>query len=185
VSFIGKLIRPLRAGDKKLAIEDPAFAGTPGLAVSSDAFADGAPMPAPYVGADGVFPPLRWSGAPANTQSFALIVQDIDVPLPAPLVHAVAYGIAREAESLSAGAIPRAGSDEPVPSNLVIGRGVAGNAYAPPTPIPGHGPHHYVFQVFALDAPLDFVESPGESDLLKAMHGHVLACGAVTGTHEA
>lgn len=55
--------------------------------------------------------------------------------------------------------------------------------YAGPRPIPGHGPHRYRFQVFAIDEPIpDVVDSA--KDLVVAMRGHLLARGTLTGTYE-
>ncbi|MGB9305791.1 MAG: hypothetical protein WCB92_19550 [Mycobacterium sp.] len=49
--------------------------------------------------------------------------------------------------------------------------------------MPGHGPHHYRFHVFAIDRPIpDSVTKAKE--LLAAMSGHILARGTLTGTYE-
>jgi hypothetical protein len=55
--------------------------------------------------------------------------------------------------------------------------------YAGPRPIPGHGPHHYRFQVFALDAPVAESITSAKA-LLAAMRGHVVARGVLTGVYE-
>jgi phosphatidylethanolamine-binding protein (PEBP) family uncharacterized protein len=55
--------------------------------------------------------------------------------------------------------------------------------YAGPRPIPGHGPHHYRFHVFALDEPIPNAVTTAKA-LLKQMAGHVLANGTLTGTYE-
>ena len=55
--------------------------------------------------------------------------------------------------------------------------------YAGPRPIPGHGPHRYRFQVFALDEPIPDHVTTAKA-LLKQMAGHVLARGVLTGTYE-
>jgi phosphatidylethanolamine-binding protein (PEBP) family uncharacterized protein len=58
-----------------------------------------------------------------------------------------------------------------------------GDTYVGPRPIPGHGPHHYRFLVFALDQSVpDEVADHGA--LLSAMAGHVVARGTLTGTYE-
>src|ERR1051325_4184392 len=51
------------------------------LDLSSTAFKDGQPIPIEYT-CDGknISPPLSWKGAPANTESFVLIVDDPDSP---------------------------------------------------------------------------------------------------------
>ena len=56
--------------------------------------------------------------------------------------------------------------------------------YLPMDSIPGHGPHHYAFQLFALDAALSFPHPPGRSALLRAMRGHVLATGLLMGIYQ-
>jgi phosphatidylethanolamine-binding protein (PEBP) family uncharacterized protein len=58
-----------------------------------------------------------------------------------------------------------------------------GVGYSGPRPIPGHGPHHYRFLVFALDTAVpEAVTTAG--GLLAAMAGHVVAAGTLTGTYE-
>jgi phosphatidylethanolamine-binding protein (PEBP) family uncharacterized protein len=53
------------------------------LTVTSSSFADGAEIPAKYTGGQGTSPQLSWSGAPAGTASFVLIMHDVDVAFPA------------------------------------------------------------------------------------------------------
>ena len=54
------------------------------------------------------------------------------------------------------------------------------------TPIPGHGPHRYIFQVFALDEPLPLQREPlSKKALLDLMAGHVIARGTMFGLAEA
>ena len=51
------------------------------LTLRSPAFADGDRIPERHVRSSGnVSPPLEWSGAPKDTKSFALIVEDPDAP---------------------------------------------------------------------------------------------------------
>jgi Raf kinase inhibitor-like YbhB/YbcL family protein len=71
--------------------------------LESPAFADGAMIPAIH-SADGLdlSPPLRWSGAPPHTQSFALIVEDPDAP-GGTWVHWVLFNIPGEVHGLPAG----------------------------------------------------------------------------------
>ena len=56
--------------------------------------------------------------------------------------------------------------------------------YAGPRPIPGHGPHRYIFQIFALDRPsgLDYTATLPRA--LSAIDGKVIARGRLTGTYE-
>ena len=75
------------------------------LTIISSAFANNGSIPPKYTAeGDNVSPPLEWSGAPAGTKSFALIVDDPDAPDPrAPQrtwVHWVLYDIPPETSAL-------------------------------------------------------------------------------------
>jgi phosphatidylethanolamine-binding protein (PEBP) family uncharacterized protein len=53
-----------------------------------------------------------------------------------------------------------------------------------PGPIPGHGPHTYVFQLFALDVELDLPSPVSSTVLVEQMRGHLLGWGRLDGTYE-
>ena len=146
------------------------------LSITSTAFAQGQPIPATY-SCDGksVSPPLSWSGAPAGTQSFALIMDDPDAPL-GTFVHWVIYNI-----PASAGGLPEAFSkDARLPDGTLQGSNGAGRVgYTGPCP-PG-GTHRYFFKLYALDTTLE-ISGASKDQLLQAMQGHVLAQGELMGT---
>ncbi|MBB3148387.1 hypothetical protein FHS21_004834 [Phyllobacterium trifolii] len=51
------------------------------LTLVSPAFADGDAIPPKYTRIhENLFPPLKWSGVPDGTRSFALVVEDADAP---------------------------------------------------------------------------------------------------------
>jgi Raf kinase inhibitor-like YbhB/YbcL family protein len=52
--------------------------------------------------------------------------------------------------------------------------------YVGPCP-PGHSPHHYVFTLFALDTKLNLGAGASKNQVMKALKGHVLASGELTG----
>ena len=185
--LIGRLLRPVRAGEKHLACNDPAARAAPDLiALSSPAFESGGAMPQRYAGqgvGDNVSPQLDWSGVPGAAQELVLIVEDESVPLPRPLVHVLVRGIAPGVTGLPEGGL----SDRALLARgaLVLGRNsLRRPAYAGPRPIPGHGPHTYVFQLFALDRPLALGPPFGRAQLLAAMGGHVIACGRLDGIYQ-
>lgn len=117
-----------------------------------------------------------------------LVVEDVDVPFPAPLVHAIVYALPATAGGLPAGAIPalRPGSPPTIAdARLGLGAGLA-PGWVPVTPIPGHGPHCYVFQLFALNRILEpFAKPPSKRTLLAAMAELVIARAATVGLAEA
>jgi Raf kinase inhibitor-like YbhB/YbcL family protein len=91
-----------------------------------------------------VSPELHWSGAPAKTKSFALIVHDPDAPAAGGWYHWVVYNLPASSHSLAAGAKLAASQ---------LGTTSWGDAgYGGPCPPPG-APHHYNFTLYALDVP--------------------------------
>ena len=51
-------------------------------------------------------------------------------------------------------------------------------------PIPSHGPHSYVFQLFALDHSPDLPDTFTLTDALHTMTGHVIGRARLDGTYE-
>ena len=174
----GHAIHGLRAGAKKLAWHRLAEGMAPEIAVLSVAFDADTPLPISCtVDGVGAAPPLSFEGAPAATQSLVVICEDPDAPQLEPFVHWLVYGIPANAQSIDAQSQHeyRLGQN----SRSEIG-------FTPAAPPPGHGPHHYHFQVFALDASLNEGQGQGgdREQLLDLMRGHVLAWGELVGTYE-
>jgi len=176
----GRLLRRVRAGERRSPLAGGGFSAPASLTVTSPAFADGGPMPPSSAGkgvGDNTSPPLQWGGLPPETRQVVLIIDDVDVPLPRPLLHTVAV-----LEPTLDGAA--AGSLRPGTAGMRFIRADLGHrGYAGPRPIPGHGPHRYRFQVFAIDEPIPDTVTSAKA-LLAAMNGHVLARGVLTGTYE-
>ncbi len=154
-----------------------ALAANKKLKVRSPAFKDGAPIPLDNsaYGAN-KFPGLSWKGAPKATQTFAVIMQDSDPPRAelGSIVHWTMINIPASTKTLAPNlTTPPAGASNGPPR---------GNFYFGPRTPPGK-PHHYRFQVFALDTALALPDGAKFADLLDAMKGHVLASGEVVGTY--
>ena len=152
------------------------------LKLESAAFSQGGEIPTAHTceGA-GMAPPLEWSGAPAGTTSFALIVDDPDAPDPkAPkrtYVHWVAYNIPKSTTSLG-----RDGKG--APADVREGMNDAGTrGYTGPCPPIGR--HRYFFKLYALDRALGDLGTATKKDLETAMRGHVLEQAELMGTYEA
>lgn len=192
MTLLGKLLANRRAGETGLAWNDAALAGAETLSVSSPAFADGEPIPFEHtgrrIGGKNISPALNWSQPPAGTTQLLLFVEDVDVPVSKPFVHCVAL-IAPDlaGDGLPAGALSR----EAPGAGVTLLRAQMGSGYRGPEPIKGHGPHRYVFQLFALgtplpatvdDAPVTRVR-PRQIPALVAQ-GSMLARGRLTGTYQ-
>jgi Raf kinase inhibitor-like YbhB/YbcL family protein len=147
------------------------------ITVTSSSFPDGSEIPAKYTGQQGVSPQLSWSGAPAGTASFVLIMHDVDAAFPAQnlatdITHWVVWNIPGSTTS-----IPEGG---PVPSGANQ-TSLRGPQYMGPAPPAGHPYHHYIFQIYALNSTLDVPSGAMRADVEKAMEGKILARGAYVG----
>lgn len=179
--WIGPLLRGRRAGDRLLAGNHPMLARVPDtLALRSDGFGDGEPMGRRSAGlgvGENRSPALAWSGMPDAARYWLLLVEDPDVPLPAPIVHAVAWGPST-VRALPDGALGD-GDGNAVPGVTCWTNGLGMARYDGPRPLPGHGPHRYVFQLFALTEP---PPGPMRADALVAwLATHAVAAGRLTG----
>lgn len=149
------------------------------FALASATFSPNAPMPATAsysrAGCTGqnISPELHWSGAPANTRSFALVMHDPDAPVSGGWYHWVVYNIPASTHALAAGAHV---------SQNELGTTSWGEAgYGGPCPPPGK-PHRYVFTLYALDMPKITGERPTGPQLEALVADHTLARATLTGT---
>lgn len=100
-------------------------------------------------GGDNLSPAFTWEGAPPGTKSFALTCHDPDAPTGSGWWHWVVYDIPASATSLARGAGTAAG--DRLPPGTKQGRTDFGtHEYGGAAPPPGHGPHRYVFTLYAL-----------------------------------
>lgn len=181
--LIGRALRSVRAGDRRLAWNDPRLAGVAdGIRLTSSAFVDGGAMPERSAG-EGVgtnrSPPLQWANLPEGAAQLVLILQDPDAPTPRPVVHLIAAIPPREAAVAEGALTPSAGSA------IKFGTGSFGRVgYAGPRPVRGHGPHRYLFQLFALGRAVAFEPAPGLEAVIVRMAPVALARGRLTGTFE-
>lgn len=147
--------------------------------LSSPAFATGTAIPSQYTcdGAD-LSPPLAWSGAPAGTMSFILVVEDPDAP-GGTFRHWAVFDIAAGVAGLAAGygAGRPAGGFEAARNDF----GAAG--YRGPCPPPG-AVHHYRFRLFAIRlARLDLTPAASALAVERAAVPYVIARTELVGTY--
>ena len=148
------------------------------FSITSSAFAADGAIPLRHSAyGDGVSPALSWSGMPAGARSLALMMEDPDATSARPFVHWLAWNI-----DPASGSLPeRIQSAGGVVAGLRQGRTSRDSVgYFGPRPH-GSSPHHYHFQLFALDASLDLADGADREALLAAMAGHVLAKGDLVG----
>jgi Raf kinase inhibitor-like YbhB/YbcL family protein len=147
-------------------------------------FADGGRIPNKYTCAAGQTSPspaITWSGAPASTQSYAIIFHDPDPVLGGSatndVLHWAIFDIPGTATGLPEGIKAGDQADGSKNLNNITGQPV----YMGPCAPPGHGDHHYTFEIFALNAKLGLPANTPRADLMKAMDGKVVAKGVYIG----
>ncbi len=107
---------------------------------------------------ENVSPTLVWSGVPEGTQSLALMVFDPDAPSGSGFWHWAVYNMPPDTDGLAQGA---GNSADTLPPGAFGGltdfrdTGLNGGngLYGGPCPPAGHGPHRYVFTLYALAVP--------------------------------
>jgi Raf kinase inhibitor-like YbhB/YbcL family protein len=147
--------------------------------VTSSSFTDDGPLPDAQVYAKGNrSPQLSWSGAPEGTKSFAVTCYDPDAPTGSGFWHWTVANIPVDVAELAEGG--------PVPADAVEGRTDFGEpGFGGAAPPQGHGPHRYVFTVFAVD--VDSLPVTSEDSGAKYgfnLHFHTLAKASITGIYE-
>ena len=155
-----------------------------GMTLTSQAFIDGQTIPKTYTG-DGQdqSPPLAWEKAPEGTRAFALICDDPDAPGGKPWVHWVIYNIPGSARRLPAG-LPNDPELKDPAGALQGSNSWETVGYRGPAPPKKHGPHHYHFRLYALNAPVDLKAGASKAALAAAIKGHVLAETQLVGIYE-
>ncbi|HZV84117.1 MAG TPA: YbhB/YbcL family Raf kinase inhibitor-like protein [Brevundimonas sp.] len=147
--------------------------------LTSNGFSDGGALPDAQVQAKGNRSPhLKWSGAPEGTKSFAVTCYDPDAPTGSGFWHWTVANIPADVTELAEGAA--------VPAGAVEGRTDFGEpGFGGAAPPAGHGPHRYIFTVFAVDADrLDVTRENSGAVFGFNLHFHTLAKASITGVYE-
>jgi Raf kinase inhibitor-like YbhB/YbcL family protein len=156
----------------------------PRLALTTTAFDDGGIIPNKYTqAAQGtpISPPLSWANVPDGTVSFALILHDPDTSLlktTTEYLHWMVFNIPGTSRSLPEAVPPTAqltdGSIQALNTSKAVGYLGMGAAAVGPY-------HHYTYELFALDTKLSLGPDATQSDVMKAMDGHILMKGVLVG----
>src|SRR6267154_1096947 len=160
----------------------PAASG-PSMTLTIAAFPDGGQIPVKFSQAaegaapgEGTSPAIGWANPPAGTQSFVLNMHDMDVARNKTTddqAHWVVWNIPATATGLPEG-VPKG-------SQLADGAyqiSATGPMYRGPGAPANGPPHHYMFEVYALDTKLDVTPAAdafeSRANVMKAMQGHIL-----------
>jgi Raf kinase inhibitor-like YbhB/YbcL family protein len=161
------------------------------IQLRTTAFADGGMIPHRFTcdGSDRS-PDLSWSGVPENSRTLALICDDPDAPA-GTWSHWVVFNLPARVTGLKEGVpatkrVPNSSMEESSPTgsngDAIQGENDFGKlGYG--GPCPPSGTHRYFFRLYALDARLELGPEATRADVLKAIKGHILAEGRLTGKY--
>jgi Raf kinase inhibitor-like YbhB/YbcL family protein len=157
-----------------------AAAAPTSLTLTCPVFNTGSKIPVKYTQqGDNVSPPLSWNLTPSGTQSFALIMEDIDGPSGI-ITHWIIFNIPSNSLEL-AEAVP---VQDQLPNGALQGNNIRGTrGYVGPAPPPGTT-HRYELTLFALDQKLGLNAGAARADLSGAIQGHILAVGQTMGIYQ-
>ncbi len=152
------------------------------MLLETDAYADGAIVPAKYSAAGGsTIPGFKISNVPMGTVSFAVIFHDIEPSVgnpPADVLHAMFWNVPAASNGWSEG--PSDGSK--MPAGTVMGFNIQKKpVYMGPGAPAGPRYHHYIFEVYALNANLDIPPDSTREAFYAAMVGKVVGKAAYVG----
>ena len=144
--------------------------------LKSTAFKDGGSIPKKYTcDGDDVSPFLEIKNPPEGTISFALIVDDPDATRGIPFDHWLLWNIPPNTQYIS---------EDNIPQGAVQGLNDFGvTKWEGPCPPDGSVPHHYVFTLYALDAPIPLSIGATKEELIKLMEGHILGKAELVGLY--
>lgn len=149
------------------------------LKVTSEAIENDGYIPIIYTGkGEDISPPLKLDAIDPKAKTIAIIMDDLDHPLGV-YNHWVIWNIPSSFWNIPED-IPR---KEVVPSlgNAIQGKSDYGGKHWYRGPLPPFGTHKYIFKVYVLDAILELKNDANKAELLKAMKGHILQYGTLTG----
>ena len=158
------------------------------MTLETTAWTDGGQIPTKYAQAGhDVSPPLSWTNAPDPTATFVLIVHDMDAPIgdgADDLLQWMLWNIPGTARTIAEGQ-PQ-GPQLPDGSRQIS---ATGPYYRGPGAAASGPPHHYVFELFALDAMIDVppvgaAPAATRAAVVLAMAGHVRAKGTLVGLYK-
>jgi len=162
----------------------------PELTVTSDDVEHGEELPNEHVAdimgctGENLSPHLEWSGAPAETKSFAVTCFDPDAPTGSGFWHWVVFDIPPDVTELPRGA--GSGDMKALPGGAISARNDTGElGYVGAAPPPGHGEHRYAFAVHALGIPtLGLDENATPALVGFNLTFNTLARGVIVATYE-
>ena len=145
------------------------------MLLASPAFQHNAALPVDYTcKGKGISPPFTISDVPAGAKSLALIMHDPDAVGGRDFLHWAVWNITPDIGDIGEGKIPvgalQGTNDYPNVS------------YGPACPPADTGLHHYTFELYALDTPINLPDGTDRSTLEAVLKDHIIATAQLVGT---
>ena len=149
------------------------------------------------LGSDGSkdrFPNLSWKGV-EGAKEYILLCEDVDLPIPAVLLHGLFYSIPGSTTAITAADMNPVdvAADAKKTNGPYMAKGgfkylknILGSHYVGPKPVLGHGLHRYYYQLVALKEPVntDKMGKVTKDSLSAAIVGNVIEWGLWIGVFE-
>ena len=155
----------------------------PAMTLTVSGFPDGGDVPVKFSQAapgvatgEGLSPAISWENVPAGTQSFVLNMRDMDVARNKTTddqAHWVVWNLPATTTGLPEG-VPKG----PKLATGAFQISATGQMYRGPGAGANGPKHHYMFEIYALDAAIDVQPTADafetRANVMKAMQGHIL-----------
>lgn len=149
------------------------------IKIESPSFKEGEMIPVRYTcDGENVSPAVKWSGAPGQTKSFAILCDDPDAPI-GDWVHWILFNIPADITEIKENISP----DKKFSNGMAHGL-TDFKSFGYGGPCPPSGTHRYFFKIYALDIMLKADPGIKKKELLKLIEGHILAKGELIGRYK-
>lgn len=171
-----------KGGGKKGGIQLP-----PAIKITVEGYADGGIIPNKYTCAaspTAPSPKISWTGAPPETAAYTVLFHDPDPVLQRKATDDVMHWMIFDIPGTATGLSENVAKGAELPDGSKQLAGFAGNGYMGPCAPPGHGIHHYTFEIWALSEKLGLPATATRQQVMAAMDGKVLTKGVYAGMFE-
>ena len=180
-TFVGWTLRNRKAGLESSLYCAPEVREIPEtIELTSRDFNPNGTLPE-YVTADGdgLSPSLRWVSDTANIGSWVLVVEDLDSPTRRPILHLIAFSRSSAPNCTLRGELTQRSNTFRLARN-----GMGMRRWFAPDPLPGHGPHRYLFQIYGMREPLTLPYFVTRRWLATELSSSGVARGSLIGGYE-
>jgi Raf kinase inhibitor-like YbhB/YbcL family protein len=163
--------------------QEPTTAAGGEFSIRATAWEDGEAIPTEYTcDGENASPALAIASPPAETRSFALVMDDPDAPNP-PFVHWLLWAVPADVREIPR-AVPADETDDSLDGAVQGANGTGDLGYVGPCPPEGDPRHTYLLELYALAEPLALDPGATYDEVLAAVYPKALARARYVGQYE-